>query len=160
MKTLMKIVGFLSWFNLIVGAVLILGALLSGIGSGNIVYLLTSIVLVSAIVLHSYAALQLRKSIMHPEIPLGNQTPTGIRFIGFVALFFAFMNIVNSVTILQHTADYAQQIKLPQGAPPVNLQKVLQVAGIFSLIFSACILSNVILNFNLLRWYRANQKPG
>jgi len=87
MKNIIKITLILSWFNLVIGSILILSAIFMGLASGNILNILTLVILPSAFVLHSYAALQLRKSILHPEIPLGKQTPVGIRFIGYAALF-------------------------------------------------------------------------
>ena len=124
-----------------------------GLASGNALGLLTSVVLASAIILHSYAALQLRKSILNPEIPLSNQTPVGIRFIGYVALFFAFVNIINSVTILQHTQDFIRQVKLPANSPNVDVGKLLRGVSVFAILFSITIFMNVTLNFRLLKEY-------
>ena len=70
MKTALKISNVLSWINLIIGGILVLGGLLSMLMTPNASILLVSIVLTGSIVLHSYAALQLRKSIIHPEVPL------------------------------------------------------------------------------------------
>ena len=124
-----------------------------GLASGNILNILTLVILPSAFVLHSYAALQLRKSILHPEIPLGKQTPVGIRFIGYAALFFAFINIVYAINILGHTQDFVQQVKLPPEAANLNVAKLLKFVTAFSLLFSMSIVFNVIINFRLLKWY-------
>jgi hypothetical protein len=153
MKNIIKITLILSWFNLVIGSILILSAIFMGLASGNILNILTLVILPSAFVLHSYAALQLRKSILHPEIPLGKQTPVGIRFIGYAALFFAFINIVYAINILGHTQDFVQQVKLPPEAANLNVAKLLKFVTAFSLLFSMSIVFNVIINFRLLKWY-------
>lgn len=131
-----------------------------GMVNGSIFAVLTAVVLVSAIVLHSYAALQLRKSIIHPEIPLGNQTPIGIRFIGYIALFFAFVNMINSITIMQHMQEFVQQLKLqmPAGSPNMDLTKLIRGVSVFALLFSITIVMNVVINFRLLKWYMMETK--
>jgi len=153
MKTIIKITAILSWFNLVIGSILVLGGIFMGLAAGGILNILTLIILPSAIVLHSYAALQLKKSILHPDIPLSNQTPVGIRFIGYVALFFAFINIVYAINIFQHTQDFVQLVKLPPEAANINVARLLRIATAFSLLYSASIVANVIMNFRLLRWY-------
>lgn len=124
----------------------------------NASILLVSVVLTGSIVLHSYAALQLRKSIVHPEIPLNRQTPTGIRFIGFMALFFAILNIGNAVVIIQNAAEVAKQVQLPFKPEGIDLVATIRGAGIFSLLFSIGIAVNVLLSIRLLRWYLAKEQ--
>ena len=153
MKTFVKISAVLTWINLVIGSLAILLIVLAGLGSGALLNMLPVLIIPSAIVLHSYAALQLRKSILHPEIPLSNQTPVGIRFIGYVSLFFAFMNLVSVISAFGHTKELAQQIKLPPEAADMDPVKLLHFAIVFSLLFSTSILVNVIINFRLLRWY-------
>jgi hypothetical protein len=158
MKAALKISNVLSWINLIIGGILVLGGLLSMLMTPNASILLVSVVLTGSIVLHSYAALQLRKSIVHPEIPLNRQTPTGIRFIGFMALFFAILNIGNAVVIIQNAAEVAKQVQLPFKPEGIDLVATIRGAGIFSLLFSIGIAVNVLLSIRLLRWYLAKEQ--
>jgi len=158
MKTIIKITAVLSWFNLVIGSILVLSGIFIGLSSGNIVNMLTLIILPSAVVLHSYAALQLRKSILHPDVPLGSQTPVGIRFIGYAAMLFAFINMVYGINILWHTKDFVQQIKLPPEAANLDVTKLLRFATVFSLLISTSIVANVMINFRLLRWYLIETK--
>ena len=158
MKAALKISNVLSWINLIIGGILVLGGLLSMLMTPNASILLVSVVLTGSIVLHSYAALQLRKSIVHPEIPLNRQTPTGIRFIGFMALFFAILNIGNAVVIIQNAAEVAKQVQLPFKPERIDLVATIRGAGIFSLLFSIGIAVNVLLSIRLLRWYLAKEQ--
>jgi len=153
MERLTKLTAVLSWFNLVIASIIALVALVSGLAAGNMLYLLMSVLLASAIILHSYAALQLRKSIVAPQIPLAHQTPVGIRFMGYVSLFFACMNLFNSVSIIQHTPDFISQVKLPPGSPKIDLIALLRGVSVFAIFFSLTIIFNVILNFRLLRWY-------
>ncbi len=155
MKTILKITNVLSWINLTVGGILVAGGLLSMLSTPNASILLVSVVLTGSIVLHSYAALQLRKSIVHPNIPLNKQTPAGIRFIGFMALFFAMLNIGNAVVIIQNAAEVLKQVELPFKPEGIDLVATIRGVGIFSLLFSIGIAVNVLLNIRLLRWYMA-----
>ncbi|PWT77839.1 MAG: hypothetical protein C5B59_02995 [Bacteroidetes bacterium] len=154
MESYTKLTTILSWFNLVIASILVLTGLISSLTMGSIPLLLAVLLLGSAIILHSYACLQLKKSIIHPEIPLGHQTPVGVRFMGYVALFFAFLNLVNSVTALQHTDEFVKQVILPANAPKVNLRGMLRGVAIFTILFSLTILLNVYLNLRLLRWYQ------
>ncbi len=86
MKTVLKISSILSWFNMIVWGIVIVLLVLNILGVGQMGILFFPFLL-CVIILHSYAALQLHKSIRNPETPLSRQTPTGIRFIGVVAAF-------------------------------------------------------------------------
>ena len=158
MKTTLKISNILSWINLIVGGILVAGGLLSTLSAPNASILLVSVVLTGSIVLHSYAALQLRKSIIHPHIPLNKQTPTGIKFIGFMALFFAILNIGNAVVIIQNAAEVLKQVELPFKPEGIDLVAAIRGAGIFSLLFSIGIAANVLLSIRLLKWYLASKQ--
>ncbi|HTN06496.1 hypothetical protein [Agriterribacter sp.] len=158
MKTTLKISNILSWINLIVGGILVAGGLLSMLSTPNASILLVSVVLTGSIVLHSYAALQLRKSIKYPNIPLNKQTPTGIKFIGFMALFFAILNIGNAVVIIQNAEEVIKQVELPFKPEGIDLVAAIRGAGIFSLLFSIGIAANVLLSIRLLKWYLASKQ--
>ena len=155
MKKVLNVTVILSWFNLIVaGTIAIIGLIMAAFTPGTLA-ILTSIVLVSAVILHSYAALQLRKTLLYPSVPLSRQTPTGIRFIGLMALFYALLNGGYAILILQHTAEFASQIKIPAGAEKMPIAAFIRFGGGFSLLFSASIACNVFLNLRLLaQWYR------
>jgi len=160
MKKILIVTAVLSWFVLITGSILVLTGLVMATASAGLLGLLTGVFLTSSIVLHSYAAIQLRKSILHPSIPLGRQTPTGIRFMGFAALFFAFFNFNNAIYALKHTGEIAKRIDLPAQykALPVNINQLLHAAGIFSFVLSICIILNVLINLWLLRIYQAKSR--
>ncbi|HTQ29191.1 MAG TPA: hypothetical protein VMI35_13730 [Puia sp.] len=153
MKKIVQISTVLSWFNLIMGSFLVLAGLFMALASQQMLSILTSLLLVSSIILHSYAALQLRKSILHPEIPLNRQTPTGIRFMGFIALFCSLLIAGNAFFILQHAGEVLQQMSLPPEAKSLNMPRLLKGTAVFTLIFALSILTNVVLNMRLLRWY-------
>lgn len=154
MESITKLTAVLSWFNLVIASFLVLAGLVSGLAMGSMLYALTILVLAGAIILHSYAALQLKKSIVHPDIPLSHQTPVGIRFIGYAALFFAFIVMVNSITALQHIDQLVKQLSLPPDVPKVNLTGMLRGVSIFLIVYSLSIILNVFLNLRLLRWYQ------
>lgn len=97
MKLTLKAATVLTWFNLIIWGYFLFNGLL-GVLSVGALPILIMIVLLSAIPLNAYAALQLHKSIRHPEIKLSSSTPTGIRFVGIVAFLFAFLLILAGTT--------------------------------------------------------------
>jgi len=126
----------------------------------NIMIMLISVVLTGSIVLHSYATLQLRKSIIHPDIPLNSQTSSGIRMVGFMALFFAMLNIGNAVVIIQNAGEAIKQIELPVMPKNFDLVKAVRIIGIISLIFSVGIVINVMMSFRLLRKYLLSKQDN
>lgn len=165
MESQTKLTAFLSWFNLVIASILALFGLISGLIMRSIPFALMVLLLGGAIILHSYAALQLKKSIDHPEIPLGHQTPIGIRFMGYVALFFAFLTITNSFTALQHTDEiikrYSELMKqgiLPANTPRYNMRGTIIGTSIFTILFSLTIILNVYLNLRMYRWYQLNSR--
>src|SRR5580698_10367156 len=101
MKKEIAVSNILSWANLIISGVLVLFALLSMLVYPGIQFLVSA-VLIGCITLHSYAALQLRKSLLNPNIQLNKQTPVGIRMMGYMALFFAIILSSESVYMMQH----------------------------------------------------------
>jgi hypothetical protein len=152
MKNILKISTVLSWFNLVIGCLFTAIGLLIGLSAGNTPVLIACFLL-SAIILHSYAALQLRKSINHPGTPLSAQTPTGIRFIGAIALFFGVAFFANSVSLLRNIPE-----TLKLFPPELHQPKELQIASLrfgagFGMLCGLSIALNVMLNFRLLRWY-------
>lgn len=152
MQTTLKVSTILSWINIVIGGLLVLMGLLGVLMAPNLIMLI-SVVLTGSIILHSYAALQLRKSILNPAVPLSSQTPTGIRFIGFMALFFAILNIGNSIVIMQNAEEAIKQANLPYQPKGVNLAALVRVVGGFLLLFSIGVAVNVFLSTRLLRWY-------
>jgi hypothetical protein len=154
MKKLIQLSAILSWFNLVVSGLFMALALLAGsfmVGFGNV---LVIVVLMGSITLHSYAALQLRKSLLYPSIPLGKQTGTGIRFMGYIALFLAFMYGSSAFYMLQHNKEFIEQVQMPAEYKNLDLSGTFKKTGIFILIFSLSVLINVILNFRLYRLYQ------
>jgi hypothetical protein len=152
LKKVLKISAVLSWFNLVVWGLIVIGGLLSALLFQSFALVAFSFIL-SVILLHSYAALQLHKSIRHPAIPLSNQTPVGIRLIGFVALFFGITYFANGIAVLQNTREFGQFMhsQFPQ-AKDLGAGG-LRAGGVFTLLCGFSISLNVFLNFRLLRWY-------
>ncbi len=162
MKRTLKAATILTWFNLIFWG-LVDGILLLGTLSAMFLPGLLAAVLLSAIPLNCYAALKLHKSIRDSSIPLSQQTPMGIRFIGFIALFFGvysigdgFALISNAKEILDFMKDYYMK-QAPDLAqmPAFKSMGVADVraAGVVCLILGLCLTVNVVLNLRLLRGY-------
>jgi hypothetical protein len=152
-KKMLQVSVVLSWFNLVVAGIFVFFGLLFGLRLVGMVNALVPAVLLGSIILHSYAALQLRKSMLNPAIPLGSQTPVGIRFVGYIALLLAVLYGGSGLAMIQHTQEFIKQVQMPPEFKKVDLSGSLRGAAIFLILFSLSIMINVILNFRLLRWY-------
>ncbi len=152
MKRTLAVSNILSWFNIIVGSAIGLCALFMIVAFPPIAVLI-SVVLIGCIVLHSYAAMQLRKSILNPVIQLSKQTPVGIRLMGYMALFFGIMLFSNAIYMMQNTTELISQAQFPKEMKNVDIKKVIQGTGVFMLLFSISIIANVVLNLRFLKWY-------
>lgn len=154
MKKILKVASVLTWFNLIFWGFITLCLLLAATAMGPVV--LVGAVLLTAIPLNCYAALQLHKSIRRPAIKLNHQTPVGIRFIGFIALFFGLTTVMEQLGNLQNPGKMLQVVKESfsgmKGLETVTVDtvRIISVVGLF---LGAAVVVNVILNFRLLRWY-------
>jgi hypothetical protein len=152
MRTVLKISTILSWFNLVVWGLIVLTGVLSGLLYQQMVFFIVSF-LFCVNILHSYAAIQLHKSIKDPSKPLSNQTPAGIRFIGMIAAFVGIVYFAEGMAILQNPHEVLQimetQIPQTKGSGLAGIRLI----GSLSLLLGVCLVVNVLLNFRLLRWY-------
>jgi hypothetical protein len=154
MRIVLKISTVLSWFNLIVWGIITFRGILTALMVGNMLFLILCFLMGSA-ALHSYAALKLHKSIRNPAIPLSNHTPSGIRFVGAVALFLGIIYILVGAVVLQNTREFIKvmQAQYPEQLKGIDPYSYLRATSTFLLFSGLCIAINVILNFRLLRWY-------
>jgi hypothetical protein len=166
MKTALTTATILSWFNIIFWGLIDGLLLLSSLTAFNPL-VLAGTVLMSAVPLNCYAALKLQASIRRPALPLSHQTPVGIRFVGFIALFFGISWIADGVVLLKNGHEIQEAIneqiaevsKLLQQFPQfsqfknVSESHLAHVSGILSLFLGLCVVVNVVLNLRLLRWY-------
>ena len=147
----MTISTILSWINLVFWSFICLGMLL-GTAVGGAAFLIGAFFF-SAIPLHSYAALQLHKSLRNPAVPLKRQTITGLRLMGFVTLFFGVMFLANSFAALRNTKEVLEMERsLWPGFKDFN-ERSVRTGGVFALLLGLSVTVNVFLNFRLLRWY-------
>jgi len=150
MRKVLKISAVLSWINLVFWGLGCLYCLLLAM-AGNPLFLLAGFI-ISAIVLHSYAALRLHKSIRNPAVPLSSQTPTGIRFIGFVSLFIATLYIIFGIAFIQNARELIPMMQSNPQFKDIG-EKQLRINGIQALVLGLCVAVNVMLNLRLLKWY-------
>jgi hypothetical protein len=158
MNRILKIIKVLSWINVIFwGFICLLIVLVALVFRAPAI--LAAIILPGAVVLHSYASLQLQKSVRNPGIPLNNQTPVGIRFIGFIALFVGIMVLFDGVSAAMQPNAYIKQMQQVGEQMGVKSSYAVQsttqaiLTGIFVALIGLCVAVNVNLNFRLLRWY-------
>lgn len=159
MKTEIKISTILSWINLIVGGMWVFAGVLAVLVMGNMMLLLP-VLLIASIVLHSYATMQLIRSLKDPSVPLSSQTPMGIRMVGFLALFFAVSNIISAVTVWQNSGEFVAQMRetLPEQLKDFDIKPYLQGMVVFLVIFNVCIAVNVLISMRLMRRYQLSQQ--
>ncbi len=158
MKTEIKISAILSWINLIIGGMWVFAGLMAVLMMGNMMMLLP-VLLIASIVLHSYASLQLIRSMKDPSVPLSSQTPMGIRMVGFLALFFAVSNIISAVTVWQNAGEFAEKTKesLPEQLKDFDVMPYLKGMVVFLLAFNLGLAINVLISMRLLRRYQRQQ---
>jgi hypothetical protein len=159
MKKALAVSNILSWVNLIISGVIVLCALLTFLVHPALPVLFV-VILMGSVGLHSYAALQLRKSILNPSLPLSRQTPTGIRLMGYMSLFFAIMSFSNGIYMFQETKKLVDQIQVPEQMKNFNMIAFVHGIAAFMLVFSLSIIMNVILNIRLLKWYMMAQQAN
>jgi hypothetical protein len=155
MKRSLKIASVLSWINLVFWGLNVGSALLSSFSGFNPL-ILVSIVLLASIPLHSYAALQLHKSIRKPEIKLSHQTPVGIRFVGLVAMLFGFFFVLGGLLMARNGAEMLNTLREQGFMKEMYAQMTADMIrqwGIVMLVLGAVVIVNVVLNLRLLRWY-------
>ena len=161
MKRLLVISGILSWLNLIIWGLAIAMGTLSAILYMNI-QLIIFIFIISSIVLHSYAALKLRRSLKDPGIPLGSQTPVGIRLMGAVTLFLGIIYISQGIAILQNMTEVVKDLqpmldslstRNSMPAKSIHAKNMVLGISIFSILAGLSCAGNAILNFRMLRGY-------
>lgn len=157
MKTRITIATILSWINLVFWSLACLFMLLAA-GAGGGLFLIMAFFL-SAIPLHSYAAIRFHKHLRNPATPLKKQTLSGLRFMGFVVIFFGITMLANGAAALQNTKEIlkAEQELMPQMK---NLtENTVRAGGILGMLLGISLLVNAILNTRLLRWYYLNREP-
>lgn len=154
MKKTLQVASVLTWFNLIFWGFITACLLLAATAIGPVA--LVGGVLLSAIPLNCYAALQLHKSIRRPAVKLSHQTPVGIRFIGFVSLFFGLSTVMGELGNLQNPGKMLEVMRESfsgmKGLEELNVNTVRLLSGA-GLILGLAVIVNVILNLRLLRWY-------
>jgi uncharacterized membrane protein len=161
LKKVLQLSGVLTWINLIISAILVFFALASGLLMVGLAATITPIVMWGSVIVHSYAVLQLRKSLIHGA-PLQQQTAIGIRFIGWVAIFIAVIWAATGMMAIQNAKEVAQQLTQQVQLPPeyknIDMSNFARGIGAFFLFLSFCVITNVIINIRLLRLYHQDHQ--
>ena len=101
----------------------------------------------------------------HPESidTVEQQTPMGIRFVGFIALFFGVNSIGDGFALIKNPREFLDFLKdfytkqAPEIAQMPAFKSIgladMRTAGVICLILGLCMAVNVVLNLRLLRWY-------
>jgi hypothetical protein len=154
MKAVLRIATILTWINMLAWGYIVASLLIDGISSQVSFFFVTAF-FASFVVLHSYAALRLQRSIRNPAIPLSGQTPGGIRFIGMVVLLYGLFFLATGCTFLQQPREALQMFRNQMAAEMTKglTAREVRAGGAIILLAGISITLNVFLNFRLLRWY-------
>jgi hypothetical protein len=160
MKRTLTVATVLTWFNLILWGGFIALVLLGAFFTGQMA-VLGGLVLMSAIPLTCYAGLKLHTSIRYPNVPLNNQTPVGIRFVGLMALFFGIYFVYTGIGIVGNPNAGIDAFKESLRQMPIKVQPgvenmagaIVHLMAIALIVLGLIVAVNVILNLRLLRWY-------
>jgi len=155
MKGALRVASALSRFNLFYWGLTVVTSLYGSIKAFNPMNV-TVTVIIASFPLHAYAALQLHRSIRHPELPLSHNSPTGIRFVGSIVLCLGALFLLVGAGFIGYTrelVDFAKERKMEvEGLGPWTERLAREIGGIL-IVFGLIAVVNVILNFRLLRWY-------
>jgi hypothetical protein len=161
MKKVLQLSNILTWFNMIVASFIVMILVFSLITPGSpTLAVITMAVFIASVILHSYAAIQLRKSILQPQHALERNTPVGIKFIGYLVLLIGFLMIVNCISALQNSREILSSFKMPPEAKNFNIEKIFKGFAIFIGIFGITMVLNVLMNLRLLRAYQMIMGDG
>ena len=157
MKKLQIIGRALAWFNLIFWGIPIVSFLLGVLASVDLQFLVP-VVLLAAVPLHSFAALQLQRSLRHPQIKLSQQTPAGIRFVGTIALFIGILLAFTGAAAMGVAKEMLPQFKEKMGQfkqwdmSAMTVGDLRAIAALY-LLLGLAVVANVMIHLRLLRWY-------
>ncbi len=157
MRTAQIIGRILAWINLIFWGIPIVSFLLGALASVNLPYLVP-VVLLASVPLHSYAALQLQKSLRNPQIKLSQQTPAGIRFVGLIALFIGILLAFTGAAAMGVAKEMLPQFKEQMGqfkqfdVSAMTVGDLRAIAALY-LFLGLAVVASVLIHLRLLRWY-------
>ncbi|HXD78749.1 MAG TPA: hypothetical protein VN616_13120 [Puia sp.] len=166
MKIVLKIASVLTWFNIVFWGILVGLFLLFALQLANLP-IIALVVLLSAIPLNCYAGLRLQACIRNPGLQLSHQTPAGIRFVGFIALFFGICLLFSGLSMIHDPktalASWTEQMEqMPEMARQYPYKNVgesyfVRVGGA-AVALGLLVSINIVLNLRLLRWYYLQRK--
>lgn len=156
MKTMRVLGRVLAWFNLVFWGIQVLSGVLQAMSMGVPVVWVV-VVLMAAIPLNSYAALQLHKSLRRPDIPLSHNTPVGIRFVGAFVVFIGIFWTGIGLLMLEWAKDLLpyfkeQSANMGQLMGPMTVERIRGL-GVFIALLGIIMIASALINMRLLRWY-------
>lgn len=157
----------LSIINLVVSSGLVLLAALSLLMSVSPTGLVL-IFFMGAAAIHSWLGLSLHRSLRTGE-PLDEQKPTGLRVIGFITAFAAFMCMASCITFLRAPENLVreavqpildQQPKGPGAFTLGQLEQLVRGMAVAMLIYAISLMVNYIMSMNFLQVYLHQRRGG
>lgn len=134
-------------------------AFLPSLSQGLLVMMVLGVVFI-----HSVLSLYLQRSLLHPEIPLKENTPGGIRIMGVLAILYALYMIAGCLLFLGIRSDDAikeMMEQLPAEQQNVSITAVKKVMNgflTFIILHGFAVLVNCILSFFFLKKWKQTQE--
>ncbi len=117
--------------------------------------MLVSVMIWGACFIHSILSLYLQRSLLLPEIPLKENTPSGIRIMGVITLLFGALLFLLGVGLLALPPEVKKDVVQQLGA---DNPAILTPMSVMFLLISFILTFNANLSFRFLReWTRRNE---
>lgn len=117
--------------------------------------MLVSVMIWGACFIHSVLSLYLQRSLLLPEIPLKENTPSGIRIMGVITLLFGALLFLLGVGLLALPPEVKKEVVQQLGA---DNTAILTPMSVMFLLISFILTFNANLSFRFLReWTQRNE---
>lgn len=117
--------------------------------------MLMSVMIWGACFIHSVLSLYLQRSLLLPEIPLKENTPSGIRIMGVITLLFGALLFLLGIGLLASTPEVKKEVAQQLGT---DNPAIITPMSVVFLLISFILTFNANLSFRFLReWTRRNE---
>ncbi|WP_349316164.1 hypothetical protein [Chitinophaga sp. MM2321] len=127
---------------------------------GTNIMMLLSLMIWGACFIHSILSLYLQRSLLLPEVPLKENTPTGIRIMGAITMGFGMLLFFGGFCLLAASPEMiAEAVKQmpPQEQAAINVS-ILKPLGAVFLVLSFLLTFNANLSFSYLKQWLGKQE--
>lgn len=145
---------------LLISAFFVLSAVLSLAIAGPNISILLPFVMILACFIHSILSIYLQRSLSSPNLPLKENTPSGIRIMGILGLIFAFMLLMSGFVAVTIPAEQMKDLlkQLPPEQQASIQSDMFKLLGKICLFAGVVFIVNINLSFRFLRQWQELQE--